>query len=75
MVMNLHAGITEDQIIKFMHEAEERARASSANIWVFFDEINTCNHLSLVTDIICHRMFLGRLVNRRIQVNFSPCYL
>lgn len=70
MVLNMHAGITEEQIIDFMNEAQEKADSSEV-VWVFFDEINTCNHLPLVADIICHKVFLGRPVNKKLQVSFQ----
>ncbi|RUS21993.1 hypothetical protein BC937DRAFT_90713 [Endogone sp. FLAS-F59071] len=68
MVLNMHAGITEDQIIDFMNEAQKKAGDSSEVVWVFFDEINTCNHLLLVADIICHKIFLGRPVSKNLQL-------
>ncbi|RUP51300.1 LOW QUALITY PROTEIN: hypothetical protein BC936DRAFT_148836 [Jimgerdemannia flammicorona] len=69
-VMNLHAGITENKVVQFMQKAEEKA--TEGTVWVFWDEVNTCNHLSFVVDIICHRMFLGRPVSRSMKF-FAAC--
>ena len=37
--------------------------ASSSNgaaTWAFLDEVNTCDHMGLVTEILCHRRVLGK---------------
>ena len=46
--LNLHAGITEQNIKDFMKESDKNAQ--NKEIWLFFDEINTCNHIGLLPD-------------------------
>lgn len=59
-VMNFHAGITEKDIVEFVREQEKDAEENPDDqIWVFFDEINTCEHLGVINDVICHRSLLG----------------
>ena len=29
-------------------------------IWVFFDELNTCNSMGLIAEIMCKRTMLGK---------------
>ena len=31
--------------------------------WIFFDEINTCNSLGLITEIMCNHTYLGKQKN------------
>ena len=32
-------------------------------MWVFLDEINTCNSLGLITEIMCNHTYLGKKIN------------
>ena len=58
-----HAGTTlkdlEQQIIK----AENQYKKRKQQIWIFLDEINTCNHLGAITELLCNRTFMGAKVN------------
>src|SRR5215469_9222664 len=68
--LNLHAGIDEKAIIMFMNDSLEKAE--KGEIWLFFDEINTCNHIGLLADLISHRMLNGKLIHPNIRL-FSAC--
>ncbi|CAG8448567.1 1498_t:CDS:10 [Acaulospora colombiana] len=68
--LNLHAGITEATILQFMSDAQ--AKAEEKEIWLFFDEINTCNHIGLLADLIAHRMLLGKEIHSNIRL-FAAC--
>ncbi|PKC14796.1 hypothetical protein RhiirA5_495093 [Rhizophagus irregularis] len=68
--LNLHAGIDEKTIMKFMNDALKKA--AKGEIWLFFDEINTCNHIGLLADLISHRMLNGKLIHPNIRL-FSAC--
>jgi hypothetical protein len=68
--LNLHAGITEDIILLFMEESQKEAE--EGEIWLFFDEINTCNHIGLLADLISHRMLNGRPIHHNIRL-FAAC--
>ena len=62
-VFNFHAGIKEQQIIDFIQEMNEKAEklhGSGQDIWVFLDEINTCDYLGTINEIMCHRSIQGR---------------
>jgi hypothetical protein len=69
-VLNLHAGINEEIIMKFMDDA--LIDAEKGEIWLFFDEINTCNHIGLLADLISHRMLNGKSIHQNIRL-FSAC--
>ncbi|CAG8504474.1 12432_t:CDS:10, partial [Gigaspora rosea] len=68
--LNLHAGIDEQIITEFMTEA--RNNAKKGEVWIFFDEINTCNHIGLLSDLIAHRIYLGNLIHNNIRL-FAAC--
>src|SRR5438045_8839454 len=68
--LNLHAGINEEIIMTFMNYAREAA--INCEIWLFFDEINTCDHIGLLADLISHRTLNGRPIHPNIRL-FSAC--
>src|SRR5436190_20666308 len=70
LALNLHAGIDEKTIMKFMDDALKRAE--TGEIWLFFDEINTCNHIGLLADLIAHRMLDGKPIHHNIRI-FAAC--
>lgn len=58
-VFNFHAGITEDELVTFVREREVEAK-SGQDVWAFLDEINTCEYLGTVNEMICHRTIKGK---------------
>lgn len=52
-VLNVHAGVGRERITEFTQRCEAVARASNQIVWVFFDEVNTSPHLSMVSELIC----------------------
>ena len=65
--LQIHAGTTDKKIIKFIEkvtkEVEEEGRQDEIT-WIFFDEINTCNSLGLITEIMCNHTYLGKKINK-----------
>ena len=94
--LEIHAGITDKDIIDFIKKVEkeveegkkeveegkkdvekegkkeveregkkeeEKDRKKDETVWIFFDEINTCNSLGLITEIICNHTYLGEKIN------------
>jgi hypothetical protein len=63
-VINFHAGITKEYIISRMNSIIFKANLlleiTATRFWVFLDEINTCNCLGLIADIICQRSLQGQ---------------
>lgn len=59
-ILNVHGGITSDDIVEWMATPIAQARASRAvDVYVFFDEINTCNCMSLFKNILCDGFMEG----------------
>jgi hypothetical protein len=68
-VINFHAGIKEQHIIEKMQEIVQRAdilKVTENKIWVFLDEINTCDCLGLITELICHKTMKGTKIPENI---------
>ena len=61
---SFHAGISEEQIITFIKEKESFVGDIKEQMWIFLDEINTCDHLGLINDIMCHHSMLGRPISK-----------
>ena len=58
-VFNFHAGVTEEELVTFVNKMEEEAK-SGTDVWVFLDEINTCDYLGTINEMICHRSIKGK---------------
>ena len=54
----------------FMDEGNRHAE--KGEVWLFFDEINTCNHIGLLADLIAHRTLLGKPIHSNIRL-FAAC--
>ena len=61
---HVHAGTKREdileQVARLAEEAEKDKRRKTVDIWVFFDEINTCDHLGLLNEIILHHTCEGQ---------------
>lgn len=62
-VINFHAGIKEQHILEKMEEIVAMAHSAKLTdnfIWVFLDEINTCDCMGLITELIVEKKVLGK---------------
>jgi len=82
-VINFHAGITQKILIEKLKIIKQRAQeilnsqelASEINlqtnqaplVWVLLDEVNTCNCLGLISEVICFHSFLGEKMPDNVQ--------
>ena len=60
--INFHAGIKEQNIIDKMQEIillANSAKVTDNFVWVFLDEINTCDCLGIITELIVNKTLLG----------------
>ena len=76
-IININPGITDEEICKKMKEINEKAKKQEyinkeknekKELWVFFDEINTCLSLSLLTEIFINRAFNGEKLEDNIRL-------
>ena len=78
--LEIHAGITDEDIVDFIETIIKEDNELNKDIkeddrrlvWVFFDEINTCNSLGLITEIMCRHTYLGKKINSNF-VFFGAC--
>ena len=64
--LQIHAGTTDEKIVSFLEEVNKKVakdKAENEITWIFFDEINTCNSLGLITEIMCNHTYLGKKLN------------
>ena len=73
LIYNIHAGVTDNDIIEFLNqnnliEKEEKyENPNEEEKWVFFDEINTCNSMGLLSEILCKHSCLGEKLKKNIK--------
>ena len=67
-IININPGITDKFLCKKMKELNEKAKEQEKELWVFFDEINTCLSLSLLTEIFVNKTFNGEKLNNNIRL-------
>lgn len=69
-VLNVHAGIVSDDIQQFVRSLQKQVGSGdkAAEVWGFLDEINTCEHLGVITDLLCHRTFDGEPLDPNIKL-------
>ena len=71
--INIDPSYTEDKLIEKMKEVNEKAKKynkynNKDTFWVFFDELNTCDSLSLITEIFINRSYDGNSLNDNIRL-------
>ena len=70
-VININPAITDKEITEKMIEMNNKAKTNKykgKELWVFFDEINTCLSLSLLTEIFINRTFNGKILEDNIRL-------
>jgi len=61
--------INDGQLCQFMDYIENKANEKKdEELWIFFDEINTCLSLSLLTEIFIKRTYNGKSINDNIRL-------
>lgn len=54
-VCNVHAGISEDDIVQFVNDCVALSLTTPQEVWCFFDEMNTCESQGLIAEILVDR--------------------
>jgi hypothetical protein len=69
-ILNIHSGLGNNDIIKWMKDNQLLKDKNNKNnndlIYVFFDEINTCNSMSLINEIFCKHTMNGEELKENI---------
>ena len=68
-IINIHPGITDEKLCDIMDEKNKLAEEQkNKELWIFFDEINTCLSLSLLTEIFINRSYNGKKLSDNIRL-------
>ncbi|KAK3603848.1 hypothetical protein CHS0354_042856 [Potamilus streckersoni] len=68
-VVQIHAGVEEEFILASIEQIRREAENNFKKpVWLFLDEINTCNHLGLISDVLCHHKCLGKTLPPNVVV-------
>lgn len=65
--LNIHGGITDEAIMKFLDEAIE-GREGNQGVLVFFDEINAANCMALFKTIIIDRVYGNKQIPEKVRI-------
>ncbi|KAF0557210.1 e3 ubiquitin-protein ligase [Gigaspora margarita] len=68
--LNLYVGVHENDILTFMQKAT--LLAIEGESWIFFNEINTCDHIGMLGSLISHRLLNGKKIHPNIRL-FAAC--
>ena len=68
-IINIHPGITDKRLCQIMDETNNKAEnQKNEELWVFFDELNTCLSMSLLTEIFINRTYNGKKLCDNIRL-------
>lgn len=72
LVLNFHAGVGVQHIVDFVAACERAAAGATAargciKVLAFLDEVNTCDHLGLISELVCRSELLGRPVHAGVS--------
>ena len=62
-IMNINEGTIDQDIINFIKKCENEIKHDE-KMWIFFDEINTCESLGLLSEIILKQTVLGKKLKK-----------
>ncbi|KAH3743879.1 E3 ubiquitin-protein ligase RNF213 [Pelomyxa schiedti] len=63
--LNCHAGTSLEEIINFIRDVTQKCNkltaqtGSTQDCWAFFDEINTSEHIGVLSEVVVHHRLLG----------------
>ena len=68
-IINIHPGITDEKLCEIMDQKNELAqKQKDKELWIFFDEMNTCLSLSLLTEIFINRSYNSKKLSDNIRL-------
>ena len=68
VTINIDPSYNDDKLTKKMNEINQKAKESKNELWVFFDELNTCDSLSLITEIFINRTYGRKKMEENIRL-------
>ena len=70
-IINIHPKYPDEEIASRMRDLNDKAKYDKyqgKQLWVFFDEINTCLSISLLTEIFVNRTINGEKLEKNIRL-------
>ena len=67
-VLDVHGGTTPEDIVDIFVRAEEARKSSGQPAYVFLDEVNACNHMGLICEVIANRSLNGNPIHDDIHI-------
>ena len=67
-IINIHPGINEEMICECMKHMNKKAKNIKKEIWIIFDELNTCLSYAILTEIFINRTFNGEKIEDNIRL-------
>ena len=67
-VINIDPSYDYKKLSDKMKEINEKAEKCNKELWVFFDELNTCDSLSLIKEIFINRTYGGKELAKNIRL-------
>ena len=66
--INIDPSYNDEKLTQKMNEINDKAKKCKGELWVFFDEVNTCDSLSLITEIFINRTFGGKKLAKNVRI-------
>ena len=67
-IINIFPGITDEILNNEIKKIVEESKKTREEIWILFDEINTCHSFSLLTEIFINRTYNGEKISNNIRL-------
>ena len=68
-IINIEPSFTDEKLIEIMDKINIQAKKKvDGDYWVFIDEINTCDSLSLITEIFINRTYDNKNLEKNIRL-------
>ena len=68
ITLNIDPSYKDEKLLKKMNEINSKAKGNNREVWVFFDEINTCDSLALINEIFINRTYNGKKLEDNIRL-------
>ena len=68
VTVNIDPSYDDKKLTNKMNEINKKAEECEGELWVFFDELNTCDSLSLITEIFINRTYGRKELAKNIRL-------
>ena len=67
-IINIDPSYDNEKLILKMDEINRKSKSCKGELWAFFDELNTCDSLSLITEIFINRTYGRKELEKNIRL-------